>query len=126
MFITKIKELSVRTRAQLISDVFSLTEANYITNGVAFELAKYLYDEVDYLPWTTFINRIKFYIDLYDSEPSYSKMQSYLSDLVTLYFTKLGWYDDADKFEWNDRFFLIFIILLYYSYKIIKIQLCNF
>lgn len=93
----------MRTRAQLIGDVFSLTQANYITNGVAFELGKYLIDEFDYLPWTTFINRIKYFIDLYDSTSVHAKMQAYLADIVTPYYQKLGWATNVQTDLWTDR-----------------------
>lgn len=107
--------MSARTRAQLVNDVFSLTEANYITNGVAFELAKYLVDEFDYLPWKTFTLRIKFFLDLYESTSSYAKMQNYLADLITPYYRKLGWIENPATDSWTDRYkensFLISIIL---------------
>ena len=95
--------MSARTRAQLVSDAFGLTEANYITNGVAFELAKYLINELDYLPWTTFLNRIKYFIDLFDSTSTYAKMQNFLADIVTPYYRKLGWFENVDTDAWNDR-----------------------
>lgn len=112
-----LKQLSSRTRAQLVSDVFDLTEANYITNGVAFELAKYLIDEFDYLPWTTFLNRIKYFTDIFDSTSSYAKMQNYLADIVTPYYRKLGWFEDVDADLWTDR-----LIIITFSFVIF----CNF
>lgn len=97
------QQLSARTRAQIVNDAFDLTEANYIQDGVAFEIAKYLINELDYLPWTTFLNRIGYFLNLFDSTSTYVKMQNLLADVVTPYYRKLGWFDNPDADEWNDR-----------------------
>ena len=93
-----------------MGDVFSLTQANYITNGIAFELAMYMYDEMDFLPWSTFINRIKFFIDIYDSTSTFAKLQLYLADIVTPYYRKLGWIDNPTGDVWTDRYKYILVI----------------
>lgn len=104
MIYNDIKQLSVRTRAILISDAFSFTEANFAINQtLAFKLAMYLHDEFDYLPWTVFISRIKFFTDLYESTSSYDKLQTYLSYLVTPYYSKLGWIENVKNDNWTDR-----------------------
>ena len=97
-----MKQLSLRTKAQLISDVFSLSQARYIDPSIAFELAKFLSTEFDYLPWNVFINRIKYFTDLLDSSQNYGRLQLYLSNLVEPYYRNLGW-DDDKKQNWLDR-----------------------
>lgn len=96
--------MSARTRTSLISDVFSLTEANYFkSQTMAFELATYLTNEFDYLPWNTFISRIKFFTDLFDSMSNYAKLQTYLADLVKPYYEMLGWIENVNNDLWTDR-----------------------
>lgn len=96
--------MSVITRTQLINDVFSLTEANYVNNPAAFQLASYLTNEIDFLPWNVFINRINFFIYLFDSTASYGKMQTFLSNAVRAYYTKLGWIENVLTDNWSDRY----------------------
>lgn len=95
--------MSPRTRAQLISDVFSLSQANYVKTDLALELAKYLSNEFDYLPWNVFINRIKYYTDLADSNQFYADMQSFLAKIVEPYYNKLGWTENIATDSWTDR-----------------------
>jgi hypothetical protein len=98
------KQLSVRTRAQLISDSFSLAESGLINGGFAFDIAKYLSNEFDFLPWNVFISRIKFFIDLFDTTPSFGSMQSLLSHIVEPYYTKLGWVENIITDSYTDRY----------------------
>lgn len=86
-----------------MSDVFSLTEANYVNSPAAFELAKYLINEVDYLPWNIFISRINFFLNLFDTTSIYEKLQGYLRDLAGPYYRKLGWIENVQTDLWTDR-----------------------
>lgn len=96
--------MSPRTRASLVSDIFSFSEANYINGPKAFELSQYLTNEVDFLPWNTFIRRVSFFLNIFDSTSTFARMQSYLSDLARVYYNKLGWIEDAQNDLWTDRF----------------------
>ncbi|CAF0852077.1 unnamed protein product [Brachionus calyciflorus] len=78
--LTNHQELSNRTRAQLISDVFSLAQALYFSPEIAFNHIKYLDKELDYLPWSVFLNRIKYFIDLLDTSFIYNKLQNLWTD----------------------------------------------
>lgn len=88
----------------MVSDVFSLTEANYIKTALAFDLARYLTNEDDYLAWNVFISRVAFYQNVFDSSTTFGKMQSYLNDLARNYYTKLGWVEDKVNDKWTDRY----------------------
>lgn len=94
----------------MVSDVFSLTEANYIKTALAFDLAQYLTNEDDYLAWNVFISRVAFYQNVYDSSATFGKMQSYLNDLARNYYTKLGWVEDKVNDKWTDRYKSIYIL----------------
>lgn len=96
----------MRTRASLVSDIFSLTEAGYF-NGAprALQLAEYLANEVDYLPWNVFISRTSFLRNIFDSTITFTKMQGYFADLSKFYYNKLGWVENVQTDLWTDRFF---------------------
>lgn len=96
------KAIPVRNRAQIINDAFSFSQANLIDIVKPFEIIKYLSDEGEYLPWITAINRLRFVIDMLESTSVYSKFQSYLIDLITPIYTKLGWEQKASD-SWLER-----------------------
>ena len=73
-----------------------------LNGDLPLELAKYLSNEFDYLPWNVFLSRIKFYTDMLGSSQVSGDMQSYLRNLVEPYYKKLGWDDDVSQ-EWLDR-----------------------
>jgi hypothetical protein len=92
--------LSERTRAQLISDIFNLAQAGYVEADLPLELATYMINEIGYLPWSTFLNRIKFYIDILDSSPFYNYLQYYLQTIIEPYFEIIGW---SHNTNWLNR-----------------------
>ena len=73
------------------------------TPTLAFELAQYLTNEVDYLAWNVFISRSAFFANIFDSTLTFNKIRGYLSDLVRVYYNKLGWIEDPQKDAWTDR-----------------------
>jgi hypothetical protein len=101
-FLNLIKQLSPRTRAQLISDIFSLSQAGSVNPEQPLDLVKYLSNEFDYLPWNVFISRVGFYVNMLDTTKLNGDLQSFLSALVEPYYKKVGWIDDK-KQEWLDR-----------------------
>jgi hypothetical protein len=87
-----MKKLSARTRAQLISDSFSLCQAGYIKIDVPLNLIGYMSEEVDFLPWKVLIdNHITFFIDILSSSEFSGELKSYLAALVKPYYDKVGW-----------------------------------
>ena len=88
----------------MIGDIFSFTEASYFQTAIAFDLvAKYLKNDLDFLPWSVFISRVKFYTDLFESTSSSSLLQTFLRDLVHPYYMKLGWIEDELTDGWPDQ-----------------------
>ena len=47
-------------RAALIDDAFNLARAGYVDYPIAFNLSKYLAQEIDYEPWVAAVNNFKF------------------------------------------------------------------
>lgn len=87
----------------MINDLFSFAQANYLDNSLAFEFSKYLSNEIDYLPWKTFLMKIRYFINVLESTPSYGNLQAFLASLVQPYYQKLGWIENIHTDEWNDR-----------------------
>ena len=90
-------------RAQLINDVFSLAQANQIDPIKPFEIAKYLLNEIEYLPWMSLISRIDYYIDMLDKTDIYGEFKSYLLELISPIYFKLSWNDNPND-TWLERF----------------------
>ena len=100
----------MRTKAQLISDVFSFSQSTLVDVKTAFDLSRFLSYEFDYLPWNVFISRINFYTDIIDSTQLNGLLQSYLSNLVEPYYKFLGWNEIKSR-NWLDRFLEITFLL---------------
>ena len=88
----------------LVNDIFSFFESSNI-GTIAFDLGLYLTNEVDYLPWSAFISRMAFYLNLFETTTTFAKMQAYSSDLSRAYYNKLGWIDNPVTDAWTDRLF---------------------
>lgn len=101
------KQISSKTKAQLISDAFSLAQSNQINPVIPLILSTFLSEETDYLPWKVFLNRIKFYTDNLESTGVNVFLNRYLVKLVELYYNKLGWSENKNS-SWTDRYFLRF------------------
>ena len=97
-----LKQLSARTRAQVISDIFSFSQAGSVIPEQALDLIKYLSNEFDYLPWSAFFNRIGFYVNMLDTTKLNGDLQAYISSLAEPYYKKIDWIDDI-KQDWLDR-----------------------
>ncbi len=94
--------MSARTRAQLVSDSFSLSQATMLDGVIPLHLIKYMSNEIDYLPWNVLLSRVRYYADMLGATRVSGDMQMYLSTLVEKYYKKLGWDDDESQ-EWLDR-----------------------
>jgi aminopeptidase N len=95
--------LSARTRAQLVSDSFSLSQATQLDATIPLELIKYMSKEIDYLAWNVLLSRVKFYTDMLGASRLNGDMQMYLTRLVEPYYKKLDWDEMPSKDEWLDR-----------------------
>ncbi len=104
------QRLSVRARAQLVSDVFSMAQAGCIGPQVPLDFIKYMSKENDYLPWNTLLNnRIAFYMDMLESTEYYGDFVKFLSGLVKAYYERLGWIEDREKEDPVDGYVYSFL-----------------
>uniref|UniRef100_H2XYF3 Aminopeptidase n=1 Tax=Ciona intestinalis TaxID=7719 RepID=H2XYF3_CIOIN len=90
------KDIPVENRAQLIDDVFALSRATKIEVNLALELAAYLSQEDEYIPWYTFNEAMQYFDSMLGASLIYGDFSQYILDLVvpSLY-NKLGW-DDSN------------------------------
>lgn len=92
-------------RAQLINDVFALSQATQVVADLPLKLVAYLSNEADYLPWSVFLNRSKFYTDMLDHTKYGEYVQKYFAQLTQFYYSKFNtWYgNDTTNETWLDR-----------------------
>ncbi len=93
----------MNTRAQLINDIFSLSQATLINADLPLELVKYLANEFEYLPWSVFLNRVSFYLDMLSSSQLVIDLKSYFSSLVKAYYEKLTWFENNYDHDWLEK-----------------------
>ena len=92
-----------RSRAQIIHDAFSFSQANLIETTQPFEIIKYMSEETEYLPWRTGINRLSYVIDMLESNGAFGNFQKYMITLVTPIYNKLGWVELPED-SWLERY----------------------
>lgn len=101
---TDKNEMSINVRAQLISDAYSLAQAREINSHLPLQLSDYLINEDDFLPWSVFLSRSKFYIDMLEHTRFGEGLNRNFAKLVKKYFEKFdNWTTYTDKESWLDR-----------------------
>jgi hypothetical protein len=102
-----------KMRSQLINDAFSLAQANKLSPIKPFELTSYLKNEHEYLPWSTFVNGLSFYIDMLGSTDSYGDFITYISNVIQPIYNKLTW-STGEHDSWLDKLvineFIVYLI----------------
>lgn len=97
--------MSINVRAQLISDAYSLAQAREINSHLPLQLSDYLINEDDFLPWSVFLSRSKFYIDMLEHTRFGEGLNRNFAKLVKKYFEKFdNWTTYTDKESWLDRY----------------------
>lgn len=97
-------KISLAMRAQLINDIFSLSQATMVRSDLPLEMIGYLTDELEFLPWSVFLNRIKFYLEMLSSSQMILDLKKYLAATVTPLYQKLGWFEDYKNDQWLDKY----------------------
>ncbi|CAK8692596.1 unnamed protein product [Clavelina lepadiformis] len=93
---TTFTDISTQNRAQLIDDIFAISRSGRESVEVALELTKYLVQEIDYIPWTTFLDAITYFERILGRSVIYGDFADYvLSILVPSIYNHYGW-DDID------------------------------
>ena len=97
------KSISEKIRAKIVSDMFSLSQSGAIEPKLLFDTMKFMKDEKAYLPWSVFLMRVNYYIDMLESSKAFGKFQIYLRDIVEPYYIYIGWVDKQPADDWLDR-----------------------
>lgn len=96
------KSIPVKMRAQIVNDVFSLSQASQLDPTRPLELIRYLVNEFEMLPWDAAINRLTFLINMLETSEIYGDLNDYLLELVEPLYNKLTWEPSAND-RWLDR-----------------------
>ena len=101
-----------------------MVQADYLNVDIVFDMAMYLKNETDFLPWQTFINRIEFFIYIFNSPYLHSykaKFQNYLLDIIKPIYNSLAWKTDL---TWVERLkfrnILLLLLLLFFFLNIFR------
>uniref|UniRef100_H2YKR8 Aminopeptidase n=1 Tax=Ciona savignyi TaxID=51511 RepID=H2YKR8_CIOSA len=90
------KEIPVENRAQLVDDIFALSRSGRIDISLALDLATYMVNEDEYIPWQTFLDAMTYCEYMLGASPIYGDFSKYILDLVVpSIYADLGW-DDSN------------------------------
>ena len=121
--------IPTKNRAQILNDVFGFSQAFLITPPTTpFEIAKYLSNETEYLPWTIAFDRLKYITDQLQFRLAYQDLKKYYLSLIEPIYNKLGW-NVREQDRWLDR--LVEYLLkqnsnLYFSKRLLRVSVLNF
>ena len=99
----KHREVPVRMKAQLINDAFDFSQATLVKADLPLEITKFLETEQDYLPWSAFFSRFKFYKDMLDTTRLFSDIETKMAFLVKPMFDFLGFVQNDVEHSWVQR-----------------------
>ncbi|XP_005989844.1 aminopeptidase N [Latimeria chalumnae] len=80
---TDSSAIPVINRAQIIDDAFNLARAKYISTVTALSTTKFLYNEVEYMPWQATLNNLNYFKLMFDRSEVYGPMKNYIKKQVT-------------------------------------------
>ncbi|KAF3426308.1 hypothetical protein E2986_02437 [Frieseomelitta varia] len=84
-------------RAALIDDAFNLARAGYIDYSIAFNLSKYLVQEIDYEPWVAAVNNLKFLNNMLSGTRVQRAFQEHANRLLQPMYKQLNFTDSKDE-----------------------------
>jgi aminopeptidase N len=87
------------TRAQLIDDAFNLARSGDLNVTVALQLATYLINETDYVPYSTFSTNIQYLSLMFSQDEgstAYQNLQKFIQTLEQARYDASGWSIDTD------------------------------
>lgn len=96
-------EIPIGDRASLLSDSFSMAKAGYIAYNVTLEMMSYLRSEQHYVPWSTAYDEIVRMLNLLKYTDVYQKFRTYILELVSSHFDRLGLEDEGTHLEKRTR-----------------------
>nr|XP_034185422.1 aminopeptidase N-like [Osmia lignaria] len=86
-------------RAQLIDDVFSLAQADYLDYTTALSLTNYLNKEVDYVPWSSTIRNLNFLNNMMRNSKRYYIFKKYIEFITKNVVKEVGFEVKKDESE---------------------------
>ena len=89
-------------RAQILNDVFSLSQANQLKPAQPFELLKYLKKDFEFLTWDTAISRLGYHLNMLEASEIFGQLKVFLLELIEPVYNKLTW-TSAPADSWLDR-----------------------
>uniref|UniRef100_H2YKR5 Aminopeptidase n=1 Tax=Ciona savignyi TaxID=51511 RepID=H2YKR5_CIOSA len=96
IFPSTLQEIPVENRAQLVDDIFALSRSGRIDISLALDLATYMVNEDEYIPWQTFLDAMTYCEYMLGASPIYGDFSKYILDLVVpSIYADLGW-DDSN------------------------------
>ncbi|KAM3957251.1 aminopeptidase N [Aphomia sociella] len=87
---TKHSSIPVLGRVQLLSDSFALAWTNLLDYNTTLHLAKYLRDEMEYLPLSTALRALGKIENVIKRTPDYGAFQRFVRNLIGLTYMKAG------------------------------------
>uniref|UniRef100_A0A667XA10 Aminopeptidase n=1 Tax=Myripristis murdjan TaxID=586833 RepID=A0A667XA10_9TELE len=69
------QDIPVINRAQIIDDAFNLARAKAVSTILALKTTKYLFREVEYMPWQTASRNLDYFFLMFDRSEVYGPMQ---------------------------------------------------
>lgn len=79
-----------RNRAQLMHDAYRFSASNRLPHSILMEMLTYLPKEDEYAPWSTANGIITVYNRYLSGDSNYNDFQSFVADIVTPIYEKLG------------------------------------
>uniref|UniRef100_A0A667X2H2 Aminopeptidase n=1 Tax=Myripristis murdjan TaxID=586833 RepID=A0A667X2H2_9TELE len=76
-------DIPVINRAQIIDDAFNLARAKAVSTILALKTTKYLFREVEYMPWQTASRNLDYFFLMFDRSEVYGPMQAYIKKQIT-------------------------------------------
>ena len=92
-------------RAQLINDIFSFSRMGLVKADLLLDLIGYLQNELEYLPWSVFlnVNNARHIVDLLSTTNLHSHSKDYFSKLIQPIYTSLTWIEKTDE-DWLNKY----------------------
>ncbi|CAF4278032.1 unnamed protein product, partial [Rotaria sp. Silwood2] len=88
------------TRGALIDDIFALSRTSLVNTSDAYELIRYLKDEIEFVPWTAAFSAMRLQEDLLTGQEILLDVQQYFLELVLPLYHKIGWEPIDQSKEW--------------------------
>ncbi|KAH7711631.1 peptidase family M1 containing protein, partial [Aphelenchoides avenae] len=99
------EQFSIKSRARIIDDTFTLAEAGRVPYQAALNLTKYLSKEKEFLPWIMALDGLGVIQNYFDDEPEIDDYKEYITPLVADLFSRISFDKLNVSYLNDDRFF---------------------